>query len=386
MVELLFLLLPLAFLSGWQASKKRKTKEQSDSRRISDNFVKGINYLLNEQPDKALEVFLTHPEIDEYTAETYLLLGNMFRNRGEVDRALRVHQNLIARPNMGKDQKAAAMLAYGEDFFAAGMLDRAEGVFQELLKNNESDAQACGTLRSIYEQLQDWDKAIEVAQCAQKHSGNDHSRLIAHYYCELAEQELENGNIHLVEGYIQKAKKIHKKSTRVMVLQGNLALRQNKSSAAFKKYQQVISSDPRLLGMLNQQLISSAQSAGGVEVLQTFLLKLLHKNKDANKDADILEYLLRLALEYGADENLEKSIEQELAEGSPSIQSVLGVIQLWQQNPDYAEDKHLSLLSGVLTQYLKEQPGFLCHHCGYKMHDYLWRCPACHHWDTIAHV
>ncbi len=378
MQELLFLLLPLAFLSGWQTAKKRYKKAQSQKRQLSDNLVKGINYLLSEQPDKALEVFLSHPEIDEYTAETYLLLGNMFRNRGEVDRALRVHQNLIGRPGLGKEQKVAAMLAYGEDFFAAGMLDRAEAVFQELIKNNEGDVQACGTLRSIYEQLQDWDKAIEVSLCAEKHTGNDHSRIIAHYYCELAEQEFESGNIHLVEEYIQNALKSHKQSNRVLILQGDLEHRRSKPANALKKYQKAISHDPRLIGLLDERLIKTTQEIGDIQQLCDFLRKLLAKTEDEK----VLEYLVELSLRYGTDRDMDELVG--VVKEHTSVKALLGIVKLWKQDEKNASSLQHDLLEEVLGKYIKSQTEFQCHHCGYKMNDFLWRCPACHHWDTVA--
>ena len=176
MIELLFLLLPLAFYSGWRASGKSLKKQSPEKRPLSDNFVKGVNFLLDEQPDKALDVFLNRPEIDEYTAETYLLLGNLFRNRGEVDRALSVHQNLIGRASLSREQKSITMLALGKDFLAAGMMDRAESVFTELLQSNPDDVEARKALRNIFEQTQEWEKAIDVTTSTEK---EDVTHLIA---------------------------------------------------------------------------------------------------------------------------------------------------------------------------------------------------------------
>ncbi|MGB3916341.1 MAG: hypothetical protein WBL07_02795, partial [Thiothrix litoralis] len=207
MQEILFLLLPIAFYSGWQAARKRYKERQEQRKEISVRFVQGINYLLSEEPDKALDVFLNYPDIDEYTANTFLLLGNLFRNRGEINRALRIHQNLVARSDLSKAQRTAAMLALGEDFFAAGLLDRAESVFTELLKDDPKHADACEPLRNIYEQLHEWDKAIDITQYAQQRNKVDRSRLIAHYYCELAIQELQKQNLFRAEETIKKAAK-----------------------------------------------------------------------------------------------------------------------------------------------------------------------------------
>jgi lipopolysaccharide biosynthesis regulator YciM len=203
MVEILLLLLPLFFFAGWRASRRKLIKTQRKQQQLSGHFVKGVNFLLSEEPDKALEVFLNYPDIDEYTAETFQLLGDSFRNRGEVDRALRVHQNLIARTNLQPQQKQKAMFSLGEDFYAAGMLDRAEGVFQELLANAQankhiSKAAVCSSLRTIYEQTQEWEKAINATDCYKKSNKKNGSStpelnsqaLVAHYYCELADEAL----------------------------------------------------------------------------------------------------------------------------------------------------------------------------------------------------
>lgn len=385
MLELLFLLLPLAFLSGWQTAKKRNKKAHSDKRELSDNFVKGVNFLLNEQPDKALAVFLTHPEIDEYTAETYLLLGNMFRSRGEVDRALRVHQNLIGRSNLAKEQKTAAMLAYGEDFFAAGMLDRAESVFQELMKDNEGNiqVQACGTLRTIYEQLQDWDRAIEVAYHATSKTGDDHSRLIVHYYCELAEQELEKGNVHRVENYLQDAHKVYSSSNRVFILRGHLAHRNSDFLAAFEYYKKAIKDNPQLLGLLHEKLIETSQKIGGVSKLADFLLLSFREEANSN----IIGYLIHLSLHHDIGRDIRQELEQCVESCQLDIQAISGIVKLWQvDEQDEKNNKGLHIIDVSLARYLQNKPEYFCNHCGYKMNSFVWRCPACHHWDTVTHV
>jgi len=380
MLELLFLLLPLAFLSGWRASKKRSKKAHKDKRELSDNFVKGVNFLLNEQPDKALEVFLTHPEIDEYTAETYLLLGNMFRNRGEVDRALRVHQNLVGRSSLAKEQKTAAMLAYGEDFFAAGMLDRAESVFQELTDDSDGDIQACGTLRSIYEQLQDWDRAIEVAYRSTAKTGDDHSRLIVHYYCELAEQELDKGNVHLVENYLQEAAKVYAQSNRVLIIQGDLAKRKNDFALAFERYKAAIKVNPQLIGLLDARLIDVSKELGGVDKLADFLLECFN----ATPNSTIFGYLIHLSLVHDIGRDIRQELEQGVENCQLDISAILGIVKLWRK--DEKENKCPRILEVSLEKYLQHKAEYMCNHCGYKMTGFVWRCPACHHWDTVAHI
>lgn len=396
MVEILFLLLPLAFYSGWKAARNKFNNNKIKQRQLSGHFVKGVNYLLNEEPDKALEIFLNHPDIDEYTAETYQLLGNLFRNRGEVDRALRVHQNLIARANLSNQQTHKAMFSLGQDFFAAGMLDRAESVFHELLNNTKSDKHLskdaiCTSLRIIYEQTQEWEKAIEATNCYKKyHKKNsddsliDSSTLVAHYYCELADEALLKGNIHDVDSYINKAKSSNKHSTRLMCLQGDIAFHQKKYQHALKLYILAFKQDSRLLSMLFDKVEESAAKTQDMPSFQDHLIKHYKKNKDRS----VFEKILIIAKKNKIiSSTLDELIINELASEKMNIESIYNASDYINMNlGEIPAEVGLKLVNKALERYLQGKPAFLCVHCGYKMHDFLWRCPACHHWDSIEHA
>lgn len=382
MLEILFLLLPLAFYSGWQSARKRYKERQEKRKQISVHFVRGINYLLSAQPDKALDVFLNYPEIDEYTADTFLLLGNLFRNRGEINRALRVHQNLVARPDLSKTQRIAAMFALGEDFFAAGMLDRAESVFTELLKDDPKRSDACEPLRNIYEQLHEWDKAIEISQCAQQRSKSDHGRLIAHYYCELATQELQKNNLFKVEETLKKAIKVYPESSRILVLRGDLAFAREQRSEAMTMYQQAISKDSRLLGMLFNKLLNNFPQQNELENLYQFIQQRFTQTQDSR----LLAYLLQLAKKLGKQQDMHAYVNEHLLKGQPTLNTLVYatdvLASVWQES----HTCDMAQVQMALQRLANSQPEFQCGHCGYKMYDYLWRCPACHQWDSIANV
>ncbi len=382
MQEILFLLLPLAFYSGWRSARNHYKETQEKRREVSSSFVRGINYLLSEQPDKALDVFLNYPEVDEYTAETFLLLGNLFRNRGEINRALRVHQNLVARADLNKAQRNAAMLALGEDFFSAGMLDRAESVFTELLKNDPKQHDACEPLRNIYEQLHEWDKAIEVTQVDQQRNQAERARLIAHYYCELATQELQKNNIFVAEENIKQAAKAYPQSARVQVLQGDIAFTRGNKAAALLAYEKAIGMDARLLGMLFSQLMARFQQPEELEQLYSFVQNTFQQSKDVR----LFTYWLQMARKLGRLTELRSSVEEHLLYGKPTVKTLAHsaevLTEVFEQGGDCATDK----LQTALFRVAASQPEFQCAHCGYRMHDYLWRCPACHQWDTVSNV
>ena len=381
MIEILFLLLPLAFYSGWKSAKKNNLKQCVESNKLADDYVKGVNYLLSEKPDKALEVFINHPDVDEYTAETYLLLGNMFRNRGEVDRALRLHQNLMARSSLNKDQKAAVMFALGEDYSAAGMLDRAEGVFQELLTTSPHAINACIPLRQIYEQTHEWEKAIEATKCLkQKKMPIAYQKLIAHYYCEMAETEMEQGNLHRVEEYIAKAYKSCKKSARVMALQADLYDRKNNYKQAFTLYLKALKNDMHLLTHLFEKITKVAMKIGKIKEFEIVLFELY------GRDDSVLAYLLELV---GLDSSAQIATDfllEDLKSKNLDIYSISKSIEILQANEACSENEKLSRIKLALDHYLQRKATFQCLSCGYQMQDYLWRCPACYQWDKVSHA
>lgn len=382
MNELLFLLLPLAFYSGWKASGKNLTFGSTEKRQLPDNFVKGVNYLLNEEPDKALDLFLNRPEIDEYTAETYLLLGNLFRNRGEVDRALSVHQNLIGRASLNRDQKTTTMLALGKDFLAAGMMDRAEQVFTELLQGENKTEDAREALRTIYEQTQEWSKAISVTEASKPQSAGNLSALIANYYCELADASLITGHIQHANEMLNMARESYADSIRIEVIAARIHALQEEYQHSSLLFLSVAQKAPRLLGIIYQPLIESYQQVGKLDQLQDELFDIYIKYSDVK----VLEYTLRLAIQTGPSENILQQLPKLMESKQLNIRSICQAVNLYCKLEDSESTKILPLIQSALTNHLSSQPGFQCRHCGYKMHDFLWRCPACNYWDEVTNV
>ena len=188
-------LLPVAAWSGWWAATRAHMRgERRQRNAISSNYFKGLNYLLNEQPDKAIEVFLKLAEINTETAETHLALGNLFRRRGEVDKAIRFHRHIIGRSNLSEQHRTQALLELGEDYMRAGLLDRAEKLFSELAEDGRYSEVAIRSLLSIYQQEKDWKNAIVQARRLEQVRDRDTSALIAQFHCELAAEAGQDGD------------------------------------------------------------------------------------------------------------------------------------------------------------------------------------------------
>ena len=218
----LLLLLPFAAAGGWIMAK-HASDNQVKYGDIPGAYFKGLNFLLNEQPDRALKVFMEAVEVDRETVEIHVALGNLFRRQGEIQRATRIHQNLVARNDIDNSLRSLALYELAQDYFKAGLYDRAEDLFRELLALEEYLELAGRFLLQIYDQEKEWVKAIHVANQLEKVSDIDHSHSIAHFYCELAEISISQGNNLNAEKYLESAFKYDSKCVRAVIQSGRLA-------------------------------------------------------------------------------------------------------------------------------------------------------------------
>lgn len=378
MLEILFLLLPLAFYSGWRTAIKKNRSNQITNNEVSTRFVEGINYLLNEDPDKALDIFLEAPNIDSQSAETFLTLGKMFRNRGEVNRALRLHQHLVARPDLTNTQRQAAMLALGEDFFAAGLLDRAESVFNELLKNYPKNTAACVPLRRIYEQLHEWEQAFALTECSVTDK-EERKRLMCHYLCEQVEDDLSKAQLFQADERLKQALGIYPQSARVQVLLAELALARGDRALALKYFRQALTYDQHLLASLVKRLLTIFTRPTELQQLYNVVSTEYRRSPDAK----LLPFLAAIAQEVGQGESLVPLLHQHLQRDVGNVQSLACAARYLSEEAQPEAKTALDELSLALGRLAGTMPRFQCTQCGYKLHDYVWRCPACHHWDTV---
>lgn len=241
---LFWLLLPIAAASGWYLARRTAPRPLPQ---LGPSYVKGLNYLLNEQPDKAIEVFLQMLEVDGETVETHLALGNLFRRRGEVDRAIRIHENLIARPALTSDQRWLAVQELGIDYMRSGLMDRAEGLFKELLEAKVQVRKALGHLMDIYQQEQDWDTAIACATDLRSRCGDDTRPMIAQFHCEKAERHLAHGDGEKATESLQEARFADPDCVRSNLMEGRLAMAAGRPAEALAAYQRIEKQDPDFL-------------------------------------------------------------------------------------------------------------------------------------------
>lgn len=257
MYALFWLLLPVAAASGWWAAKYSQRSHRRRSRaRFNSVYGQGLNYLLNEEPDKAVEVLVRLVEVDPDTVELHLALGSLFRRRGEVDRAIRVHQNIATRARLSEDLRRQASLELGRDYLKAGLLDRAEQLFNSLLGQGGDERIVCRYLVDIYQQEKEWARAIAVAR---RIAGSDpeHWRIrIAHYHCELGETALAQGDVATALVEAERASCEDDGCMRALLLKASACQHAGDFQAAIETYQSLGSQTQRLLPEIRKGLQS----------------------------------------------------------------------------------------------------------------------------------
>lgn len=376
--DLLWLLLPVAAASGWVVARWpvggfRKHKSFD----LPSAYFKGLNYLLNEQPDKAIELFIKVLEVNAETAETHLALGNLFRRRGEVERAIRVHQNLVAKPTLDPSQRAQALLELGQDYLKAGLFDRAENLFNELIDNREYSERALEYLLSIYQQEREWDAAIEVSKKLAKASGESQKVRIAQYYCELAQIALDKKDYSTAERHIKQAFSADQECVRASLIQGSIEEEQGNYKEAVKAWKKIEKQDASFLGDVADRIASAYRKLGDEAGLQEFFSAV----SERHSSAEMMLVLGDIIKEKEGVETAEAFIIDWLRK-KPSVQGLYRLIDLnvWKAG---SQSSDLMLLKGIIGELKNRQEGYVCKQCGFKGKSMHWLCPSCSDWNTI---
>ncbi len=380
MWELLLLLLPVAAASGWMAAK-RSVRRKESGREHGSAYFKGINYLLNEQPDKAIDLFIQMLEVDGDTVETHLALGNLFRRRGEMDRAIRIHQNLIARPTLQRDYRAQAMLALGQDYLRAGLLDRAEGLFEELAESNLYQEEALRHLLGIYEQEREWQQCLRVAASLESLSGDRLPQKRAHYHCELAEEAQDRGEFELVLQHLKNAQASSGDSVRTTILLGQMEMERGAYKPALKILQQVGLQDPEYLSEILPALTQCHQSLDSMGRLKEYLKNAVEQSHEISAALALTDLIQVDDGEVAAISFLGSYLEEV-----PSLAGLerLLILHLKQSGSPVVES--MDILQRLIGQMVEDGSLYKCGNCGFGAKTMHWHCPSCHTWSSVKPV
>ncbi|HYQ71952.1 MAG TPA: lipopolysaccharide assembly protein LapB [Gammaproteobacteria bacterium] len=382
MLDLLWLLLPVAAATGWVAGRRKQGKPGSCSDSIlGPEYIKGLNYLLNEQQDKAIDVFIRMLEVNSDTVETHLALGNMFRKRGEVDRAIRIHQNLVARSSLSIEQRNDALLELGQDYLRAGLFDRAEGLFIELVENNVHISSALPLLLDIYQQEKDWHNAIRIAGQMGIVGGQPARAIIAQFYCELAENARARDNIEEACRLLEEASEFNPYCARAHLIRAVIARQQGEYRTALAAYEQVAEHDIELLPVILDDMYACHMELGTLPAMIDFL----HRAASLYAGISPVLMLADIMSREKGDSTAAEFISGELGK-RPSVRGLSRFIDLSLAGSEGAARENLLILKNMTGKLLENKPVYKCHDCGFCGKSLHWQCPGCKHWNTVKPI
>lgn len=370
----------LAAALGWVFGRRYdRHKQARRSAERAKRYFKGLSYVLNDQPDKAIDLFVELVKVDPDTVDTHFALGNLYRRRGETERAIRIHQNILSRLLLPPAHRAHAQFELGLDYFAAGILDRAETIFLDLQPDAIYRRSCQKELLALYQQTREWDKAAAVADAMRQEGAADAGPMLAHFYCELAEQALQQGEFALTRQRLTTALELDPRSVRASLVLARVARASDDDAAFVAAVERVLQQDAALfvevLPLLEQwgashpeqerQLLQQAILAGaGASVV----LALAERIRVADGDRATGEYLI-------------VQLKQR-----PSLRELQRLVELHVQHASGSTRESLALLQDVLQRLVARLPRYRCRRCGFQGQHIHWRCPGCKTWNSVRPV
>ncbi len=378
MLNLLWLLLPLAAASGWYLARREYRQNAVADQKISPSeYVKGLNFLLNEQSDKAIDVFVKMLETDEEVIEMHLAVGSLFRQRGEVERAIRIHQNLVARPGLSEGVRGQALLELARDYLRAGLLDRTEDLCLEIIDSNDDNLSALHILKDIYEQEKEWFRAIEVGRKIQAVTPEFKGGVIAQYFCELAVEAKDQKDLAQARRMLEKAFAEDPFCGRAAILLGDIEKESENYAAAIAAYRRLEESAPQYLSEIYASILECYEAMHWQKRIVPYLRGLL----DRHHGIELVLVLSRVLKEQKGVEAALDFLSGDLA-GKPSLRGISCLFELESQQTR-RKRKFSTLAQQSLDRLLENKPTYRCANCGFTGVVMHWNCPSCKQWGTI---
>ena len=369
----LFLLLAAA---GWAMGRFGERDDEDAPPPLNIDYLKGLNFLLNEQTDQALEHFLRMVRVDDKTIETHFALGSLFRRRGEVERAIRIHQNIIARPDLAAEQRDQALYSLAKDYLGAGLLDRAENLFVRLAQGSRYQVQSLAALGGIYEQEREWEKAIDAGRRLEVLGGRSLALQITHYHCELAEAAAANNDYASARQYVKKALAGRSETMRGALTRAHIARDMDDNKTALKLYHRIIDENTYLIAEALPEIVAIYERENKTDELESALKDLLEKNPEMSS----LVAYTAIVNDLGGIPVIDDCVEQYML-NEPTLGEFVELQQISSGDKGSAESA-LAKVRGALSKLASTTPRYQCQECGFSSQRLLWQCPSCRNWET----
>jgi len=380
MGEWLLLLLPVAAASGWYAARRHYLRkylvEHSHSLRTA--YCRGLNYLLSEKTDKAIEAFADVLANDFETIETHIALGNLFRRRGEIEKAIEIHENLIARDDLSPQQHENAQFELGLDYLRAGLFDRAESIFQNLTDHEESRKGSLQQLLDIYQREKDWVKAIECTRQLRSLAKVPKGETVAQFFCELAEETLCFNQDSAARQWLEEALAEDPKCARASLLMARSLMREGRFEDAVEMLKCVESQNPVLISEIIEPLSICHDRLGKNNGELIGYLGYLYETYGLESAA--LALAERIRSEHGPGRAIEHL--QRVLDARPSLKSLNAMTGFLLEEGMENQREALVRLDRGLDRLASAASRYTCIQCGFTGSELHWRCPSCRYWES----
>lgn len=373
------LFIPIFFILGWITARVDIKQLLSESRVLPRGYFNGLNFLLNDQHDKAIDTFIELLKLNPETVELHFALGNLFRRRGETERAIRVHQSLLVRPDLPLEQQGHANYELGQDYLKAGLFDRAEETFGLLLDSVTHRVEARRALLEIYQREKEWMRAIEAALALQESGTGSRQKEIAQFYCELAQDEILNMRTGAAIELLEKAHATDRNNVRATILRGDIYLAENQHEKALQTWRRVEQQSTVHVSLVAQRILDAYKTLHrmqeGINLLKNYL--------EQAPSIDLLEVVYQASLELEGREAATQIVLEELRR-SPTLLGLEKLLDARMLHVSSDRLQELAMVKNLVHSYAKKLARYHCSHCGFKARQFYWQCPGCNRWETYA--
>ena len=374
----MLLIFPFFFGMGWLAARIDIKQLVDESSVLPRSYFQGLNFLLNEQQDKAIDAFIEVVKVDPQTVELHFALGSLFRRRGEVDRALRMHLNLVERADLDNEKRQQALFELAQDYLKAGILDRAEAIFKDLQESPYAKS-ALDFLLELYQKEKDWLKAIDVTQRLSAISGESHGKEAAFFYCELAATEIARQHTEIARAHLERALEVQPQAVRATMMLGDMEITVHNHTHAIEIWKGIEQQNPQYLPLVAERLLMAYQQTGridaGILVLQDYLAKY--------PSLDLMNVLFSAILQRDGAEAAYVLVRDEL-QRNPTLLGLDKLLEARLLESDDGRRADVEMVKKLVYQRTRTLAMYRCSSCGFKARQFYWHCPACHGWETYS--
>lgn len=374
----MLLIFPLFFGMGWLAARIDIKELLTESGTLPRSYFQGLNFLLNEQQDEAIEAFIEVVKVDPQTIELHFALGSLFRRRGEVDRALRMHLNLVERGDLDEEKRQQALFELGQDYLKAGILDRAESAFASL-QGTTYEKEALDFLLEIFQKEKDWLKAIDIIQRLTALTGVSYGKEAAFFYCELASMELAKNQMEAAVVHLEQALVVNPHAVRATIMLGDMALTEGEYQKAIEVWKRIELQDAQYLPLVADRLLKVYRQIenenDGIALLESFLAKY--------PSLDLMNVLFDAILQRDGVETAYKLVRNEL-KLHPTLLGLDKLLEATLLDVKIERRADVELVKNLVHQRTRSLAMYRCKSCGFKARQFYWHCPACHGWETYS--